>query len=534
VSPVSESLLWLTPSPLWQGAATGVDQPGFERPWLAEFETDEFIPDFLSRLTTTGANGPTSLGALAPHDGIGSGSQPFVLYQPLHGRFYLVVGSLVCKRVGLPDREVKPKGQRVSFVVRRLAGAGDEQAWVPARSRWENVAPGELLHDGEEQLPMHAAALGAPAGSDTMARLLNLDRPGVRTVYYGYVPVTKRTTKPEPLAEPLTALIQSTGYAPVGDDPRIMEFRLRVAGAWSDLVRRHAAPANADVRLPSLYVLLDLRDWMRTYLPGVLDALVAGTPLAAAPQAEALRKALDLKIRKNGAPYDLRLALTELDGYTPLVTDLDTRSPYDLSAVPAPAAGFADYFDELCGHGATVGGRVHAALQANEAAARVGTATMPAELRSLITAKPDPTDSKARPDVHVIRLVYEHEPCLPVLSRRSPIVRFASTYDPDAPARPIRIELPDPNHLRRFKKGVAMEMPPKLRELMDRVHPGMLDGDDLNSGGTWGLGMICSFSIQIIFMVAFVVMFIFLLLLNIVFWWMAFLKICFPIPTKKS
>jgi hypothetical protein len=54
----------------------------------------------------------------------------------------------------------------------------------------------------------------------------------------------------------------------------------------------------------------------------------------------------------------------------------------------------------------------------------------------------------------------------------------------------------------------------------------------LNDVAGWELGMICTFSIQIITLIAFVVMFIFAILLNIVFWWMAFLKICLPIPKK--
>ena len=42
------------------------------------------------------------------------------LYQPAHQRHYLVSGSLVCQVPGLPDREVNPSRQKVSFVVRRL------------------------------------------------------------------------------------------------------------------------------------------------------------------------------------------------------------------------------------------------------------------------------------------------------------------------------------------------------------------------------------------------------------------------------
>ena len=42
--------------------------------------------------------------------------------------------------------------------------------------------------------------------------------------------------------------------------------------------------------------------------------------------------------------------------------------------------------------------------------------------------------------------------------------------------------------------------------------------------------MICSFSIPIITICAMIVLFIFVILLNIVFFWMPFLKICFPLP----
>ena len=109
--------------------------------------------------------------------------------------------------------------------------------------------------------------------------------------------------------------------------------------------------------------------------------------------------------------------------------------------------------------------------------------------------------------------------------------------DPAAPARNIRIELPSikPKDLRRYKKGVGMEMAPELRDVMNRVRKSMLEGDDLLPDSiSWDLGMICSFSLQIIFLVAFIVMFIFLIALNFIFWWLPFLKICFPIPVKKS
>jgi hypothetical protein len=106
--------------------------------------------------------------------------------------------------------------------------------------------------------------------------------------------------------------------------------------------------------------------------------------------------------------------------------------------------------------------------------------------------------------------------------------------DADAPARKIRIQLPDISNLRAFNKGVALEMPPSLRRVVDRVNPNMLKGGGLGDDPGVELGMICSFSLQIIFLLAFMVMFIFLIAFNIIFWWMAFIKICFPIPVPTS
>ena len=84
------------------------------------------------------------------------------------------------------------------------------------------------------------------------------------------------------------------------------------------------------------------------------------------------------------------------------------------------------------------------------------------------------------------------------------------------------------------ERGVAIEMPPSLRRLLDRVTPEMLKGDGLAEDPGLQLGMICAFSLQIIFLVAFIVMFIFLILLNLVFWWLPFLKICFPVPVRPA
>ena len=112
--------------------------------------------------------------------------------------------------------------------------------------------------------------------------------------------------------------------------------------------------------------------------------------------------------------------------------------------------------------------------------------------------------------------------------------------DPDAPARPLVIRMPldtSPKGLRKFPKGVAVLMSSKLRQQVERVRNAKLadiDEGKVKDEPSWGIGMICSLSIPIITLCAFIVLMIFLSLLNIVFWWMAFFKICLPIPVRND
>jgi hypothetical protein len=119
--------------------------------------------------------------------------------------------------------------------------------------------------------------------------------------------------------------------------------------------------------------------------------------------------------------------------------------------------------------------------------------------------------------------------------------RLTKFFEPDAPARLVRLEAPSikPKDLRKYARGVGIEMSPELHKLAsclggDDVQ-GIIDGVESceDSGGGLSIQMICSFSIQIIFLVAFIVMFIFLISLNFIFGWLAYLRICLPIPTKS-
>ena len=124
------------------------------------------------------------------------------------------------------------------------------------------------------------------------------------------------------------------------------------------------------------------------------------------------------------------------------------------------------------------------------------------------------------------------------MSEPSEPFQIAGFFDLDAPARPINISLPidtSIKDLRKLRKNVNFLLSNQLREQMNRVTSlkDALDGK-FADGKSVDVGLICSFSIPIITICALLVLMIFISLLNIIFWWMPFLRICFPIGLKAK
>jgi hypothetical protein len=143
---------------------------------------------------------------------------------------------------------------------------------------------------------------------------------------------------------------------------------------------------------------------------------------------------------------------------------------------------------------------------------------------------------------YVLRAVFQRPNCGPlrpdVVSEPSEAFAISSFFDFDAPSRPIRIAMPIDTSikgLRKFNKNVGILISKQLREQMSSVTDlkKALDGN-LASGEGFDLGVICSFSIPIITICALVVLLVFLILLNIVFWWLPFFRLCFPIALKAE
>jgi hypothetical protein len=97
---------------------------------------------------------------------------------------------------------------------------------------------------------------------------------------------------------------------------------------------------------------------------------------------------------------------------------------------------------------------------------------------------------------------------------------------------PAQIPLPDVSGLKALKPNVSFLLPPKLQNLLGGDPKKMMEGE-LDDGGL-ELGWICSFSIPIITLCAFIVLNIFLSLFDLFFRWMFFIKICIPFPKFKG
>jgi hypothetical protein len=162
------------------------------------------------------------------------------------------------------------------------------------------------------------------------------------------------------------------------------------------------------------------------------------------------------------------------------------------------------------------------------------------------------------PGWFVARFVYTRRDCGPLhpptLSAPTQQFQLANFFDPDAPARPIRISLPldtTPAGLRKHNKNTAFVISDILCGQIQRAKGlGLIDlilavlpwplHKDLPTGDTGpcktdvNIGMICSLSIPIITICALILLMIIVTLLDMIFRWLPFFIICFPVRLLKG
>lgn len=521
---------WLAPSPLW-AAALAADKadsanpgnPRFRRPALLRFASDEFMKELE---TAVQAAEPQLTGYVArfeTHEAEAVGwentpSSPRVLklYQPMHARAYLVAAALVCRVAGLPDKTIHQERQeKAGFVIRRKKN-GKEYGWVAAGAQkgWREVSPPNTASDDEERLPLFA---------------INFTEAGRRRrLLAAYIPTASRET--------YAAGSDLTTVVPPGTggeaDPRLGQFLSRVISPWADLLGQQKQPEAAMARETSAYLFYDFK----AMLQGDADfqplwaALPAGQPANLPERLKPLYTALTTAIDP-GDPNGLTLAtgLLHFDLTSP-AHNLFVERLWDpgLTAANMSARGTAAALKLVALQSAYAGGRTAYTPR-----------PVPADQAPQLP-KFDPNSG----DTYVIRCVYDrrcellHEKQL--VSDPSVPFQIAPFYDPEAPAREIRIVMPADTSiaaLRKYKKNVSVIVSDKLRNQLERIRG--LKLEDVEKGnigppGSFSLGMICTLSIPIITICALILLIIILQILNIIFWWLPYVKVCFPINFKAK
>jgi hypothetical protein len=539
------------------------------------------------------------------------------LFQPAHQRFYLVVASLVCEIVGFPDRAVDTgKQERVSFVVRRLVPrntetpidkldieASDEYAFVIGLDgpRW--VKAEAALVAGEEQLPFFPTQFADDQGHR-------------RRVWSALIPVGKRETY---LGTRIDRPADQSGDSGGGittetgvkiEDPRMTLVRGEFLEPWK---RSHekanavtamlADPSNKDqipikerdaalkaareqIQTLSLYALLDFAKFLKSHIPNVWDAIEAGTSvpgmtteesalftaiqsvnigptLAAAfvPYQSQVKRSLTDALKAIMGSEGGKLIADKLENavtsYTlespdwptmlfPLADPQVLDEPLPVTSLsPEPGEDNLTYrLRKIDRFGETVG----AALPP------MPTAKMPA-VRAAAQAV-----TTAKDGWFVVRCLFQREACGPlhpvIVSDPTVPFQMASFFDPDAPARPIRIPLPldtTPAGLRKFDKNTAFLVSDVLCGQMTRLKSlGLIDliravlpwplHKDLDvpdkgpckDGDGLDIGMLCSISIPIVTICAMVLLMVIVSLLDLIFRWIPYFILCFPLPKLKG
>jgi hypothetical protein len=130
------------------------------------------------------------------------------------------------------------------------------------------------------------------------------------------------------------------------------------------------------------------------------------------------------------------------------------------------------------------------------------------------------------------RVKPENPSCPPKLfwSQYSEPFKIAAWHESSLrPHPPIPLPEPTLEYMQRAKPNCAFQVPASLMSaIQGTTLSGLMKGS--GGGGGIGLGWICGFNIPLITICAFFVLNIFLSLLNIIFFWLPFIKICIPFP----
>jgi hypothetical protein len=499
--------------------------PAGSAPLILERDDDDFVAAVLEDLRTPeGRVGLASSVAAARAD-----DQTLKLFQPVQRRFHVAVLEAWCDTPGRP-RIDPARVDAAGMVLRRLRADGSLEGWMRAGGRLRGWVAVDRLGDanadpapaarlarratGRAQIDRALAAVVAhtePAVLSEHVVPLFVAPPDVcgqagRTWYYGVV----QTSSSELAAGPPDAAAAFEGFGPESAEftahlvqpLRGLAWSFPDAGTFFDASYLETLQAATDTA--RRYFLLLLRQTATEF--DAFGTSAESTAFFSALEAITLTYMLqpgETRARTVGAGTFLKNATAML---------------FD----PEPPSGSIE---------------MPAAWPALDAAARTNLAGLMSQSMQarFVAVKGRPgrfDDPEAR---YVLRAFVRLKPendCPPktVWSDYTEPFVIAPWYE--GAGSPAQIPLPDVGLLKALKPNVSFLLPPKLQNLLGGDPKKMQDGELDDSG--LELGWICSFSIPIITLCAFIVLNIFLSLFDLFFRWMFWIKICIPFPKFKG
>jgi hypothetical protein len=449
------------------------------------------------------------------------------LTQPIHRRFYLVLYEAVCRRPGGP--RVDPRRLDGMGLVLRLREDGNWSGWMnegPAKKGWKPLLEDDADPDVTRRSHNRGGAAGhldtliaqrrggAPLAEQVLplfAAPVDLCTKIGRTVLYGLVPVASGERSEEAVKPRNYAGLPSTEKAEmVKHLSAFLKPRPRI-----DLPRKQQvlSPAWAPLQIPAGATGEDGQlGSFGTFLHQLMVELDAFGTGPAARELMRLLRTIVLPTAKNnyGQPTASVNAADFLAAAAPILVTGDTNPGGLKMPIEWPDIGN------------TLGNQLTAAAL-----------SCLSERYAAVVPQAPKFDGNSRQyavRAFVRARAAEECPARIVWSDYSDKFRVLPWWDGDGPA--TKISLPSISDFKRMKPNVSFEVPPSLSNLLGGDMKKLKDGED-GGGPQLDIFWLCSFSLPIITLCAFIVLNIFLSLFNIIFFWMAFIKICIPIPRPK-
>lgn len=502
---------------------------------------DDFVDRILDEL---GQPGLAALLASRAQDHDDNGT--LRLFQPVHRVHHLALFEVVCDRVGQPRLDPAELAG-AGLVIRRVAASRPVgafgQGWLTADgkargwTRFPSLAAAEVDPDparrrlADQGQPAINARLREVLLGDEVAEqvvTLHVAPPAVcaaagRTVLFGLIPTASSELEP-PAADAASPYDPDEITAAV---PRYLRAGKAasisgLAGRWftyeqaDELAADTAASGDREPRASD-----DSQRRASKQMFGLLELL-----RTLAIQLDAFESKAAAPLRKQLAAVRLRFAgdrFRPADEFLADAAEALVMSPGSGKAVLMPEAWPAWPVTTA----AAIRGAFGDLLQARFAA-----------FTPRATRFDDP---EARYQLRGFVRVRRADGCPPRLTWSPPSApyRVMPWYEPGAgPPTLVRLPPLDRKNIRKLKPNVAFVVPKGLFCLLGRNKPkDFLDGKGKECTPSMlqgGLDWVCGFNIPIITLCAFIVLYIFLTLFNIIFWWLPFIRICFPLPRKAK